>query len=91
MAAVAQRCLLCRFAAAKKDFFGFLCLVLNRRKFRALMAAIAKGLFVAFPAGAPPVSFSVFHGYSIGGVTGSVSCTHTILHKVKAASIWIGR
>jgi len=58
---VAQHSLGTVLAAAKIYGFRFGCLVFDRGKFAALVAAIAERLGGTFAAGTPPVAFAGFH------------------------------
>lgn len=61
MAAIAERLLAGVFAAAKEQLAGFLGGAFDRRKAAALVAAIAKGLFLRFAAGTPEIAFALRH------------------------------
>jgi hypothetical protein len=63
-------------ATAKVQGFAFGRVKLDRRKSASAMGAVAKGLFLAFPASAPIIAFSRFHLYGKWSTGGS----HWLIH-----------
>jgi hypothetical protein len=79
VAAIAQGLARSQLAAAKEDFLAFRCFEFYRSEVGALVAAIAKGLFLAFAASAPEIGFPGLNLDRIGGLLGDMGCAgHTL-------------
>lgn len=70
--AIAERTILAVLATTEIHSAAIVRFVFNGNKFTALMGAVTKRLFLAFPAGAPPVAFTSLDIYCIGCFLGNL-------------------